>query len=269
MIRTPTTRRSRIILGVVSIVVLGLGYLWLAHAQKRRNPKDTTIPTLGQLWEGVGRMVAVHPRTEERWLVEDGKATVFRFFVGLGIGVGGAIVLGLMMGCFPTAESLLSPPLTLFAKVPGTAALAVFFVLFDAGSTAMFTAMIVFGVLPTLAISVQLAVKDVPEELLNKAYTLGASHAEVIWNVIVRQIMPKLIDAVRLQIGPAMVYLIAAEMIASDVGFGYRIRLQSRLLDMSVVYPYLAILAGFGFLMDALLRTTRQFFCPWASPTRT
>ncbi len=49
-----------------------------------------------------------------------------------------------------------------------------------------------------------------------------------------------------------MVYLIAAEMVVGDVGFGYRIRLQSKLLNMSVVYPYLAMLAAFGFGMDSL-----------------
>ena len=92
-----------------------------------------------------------------------------------------------------------------------------------------------------------LAVKEVPEELTNKAYTLGATNGEVIWNVIFPAILPKVIDLVRLSIGPAMVYLLAAELLVSDEGFGYRIRLLSRRLDMQVVYPYLVLLAGFGF----------------------
>jgi ABC-type nitrate/sulfonate/bicarbonate transport system permease component len=60
-----------------------------------------------------------------------------------------------------------------------------------------------------------------------------------------------------------MVYLIAAEMVFGDVGFGYRIRLQSKLLDMSVVYPYLALLAIFGYLMDYTLRRIELWLCPW------
>jgi NitT/TauT family transport system permease protein len=66
-----------------------------------------------------------------------------------------------------------------------------------------------------------------------------------------------------LVIGPAMVYLIAAEMVVGDVGFGYRIRLQSKLLNMSVVYPYLALLATFGFGMDYTLRWLQRKLCPW------
>ena len=60
-----------------------------------------------------------------------------------------------------------------------------------------------------------------------------------------------------------MVYLIAAEMVVGDVGFGYRIRLQSRLLNMNVVYPYLTMLAVFGLAMDYSLRLTQRLSCPW------
>jgi ABC-type nitrate/sulfonate/bicarbonate transport system permease component len=60
-----------------------------------------------------------------------------------------------------------------------------------------------------------------------------------------------------------MVYLIAAEMLFGDVGFGYRIRIQSKLLSMNVVYPYLALLAGFGFIMDYMLKVFQRKISPW------
>ena len=54
-----------------------------------------------------------------------------------------------------------------------------------------------------------------------------------------------------------------AEMVVGDVGFGYRIRLQFKLTNMNVVYPYLVILAGFGFLLDYGLRALQAKVCPW------
>ena len=99
---------------------------------------------------------------------------------------------------------------------------------------------------------------------MHKAFTLGATTPEVICCIIVRHCLPKLFDAVRLQLGPALVYIIAAEMVCGDVGFGYRIRLQSRLLNMNVVYPYLIVLAAFGFASDYGLRLLRRLMCPWA-----
>lgn len=238
------------------------GYARIAERQHETNPDDTSIPTFAQLKDGAQKIVEKNPRSGERWLLVDSIATGKRLFLGLFAGIAGAFLLGVMMGCFATFHAILAPPLGFFAKVPPTAALAVFFVLVGT-DTEMYVAMIAFGILPTLAQSIYLAIRDVPEELLYKAYTLGASHMEVVWNVIVRVITPQLIDAIRLQIGPAMVYLIAAEMVVGDVGFGYRIRLQSRLLNMNVVYPYLVILAGMGFVLDHGLRILQRKMCPW------
>ena len=114
-----------------------------------------------------------------------------------------------------------------------------------------------------MAVSIYLAMQDIPDELIDKAYTLGASHVHVVWRTMVPQVIPKIIDAIRLQIGPAFVFLIAAEMVVGDVGFGYRIRLQSRLLNMNVVYVYIVILTAAGFLMDYLLLRLQRWWCPW------
>src|SRR5690606_34151043 len=119
-----------------------------------------------------------------------------RHFSGLAIGVAASIVIGLAMGCFAHIEALLLPLLSFLAKIPPTAMLAVFFVLVGMGFE-LYVAMIAFGVFPTLAQAIYQSVKsDVPEELIYKAYTLGASHAELIWNVTFKQILPRVIEAI-------------------------------------------------------------------------
>ncbi len=267
MVRQPIAPKWRIILGIVSVIIMVMGYTYLSHKQHQANPTDTTIPSWSQLADGVEKMLEVNSRSGERWLVVDSIASVERLFLGLAWGVIGGFLLGLFMGCFQWIAALFVPPISLLAKVPPTAALAVFFVLVGT-ETPMFVAMIAFGILPVLAMSVYLSVLEFPDELLHKAYTLGASHFEVVWSTIFRLVLPKVFDAVRLQIGPALVYLIAAEMVVGDVGFGYRIRLQSRLLNMDVVYPYLVILAAFGFLVDYGLVRLQRWSCPWYEQAR-
>jgi NitT/TauT family transport system permease protein len=141
--------------------------------------------------------------------------------------------------------------------------LAVYFVLVGA-DLKLFVAMIALGIFPTLAQSIyQAAKKDVTEHAVSKAYTLGASHLEVIWDVVYKQILPRIIESVRLQVGPAMIFLIAVEWLVNEPGFGYRLRIQSRVLNMNVVYIYLIILGLFGFLIDAALSLLRRKICPW------
>lgn len=262
MIGEPIARKWHIALGIVAVALLLGLYSFLSHRQHQANPDDKTIPSWSQLSEGVQKAIEPNRRSGERWVIEDAKATASRLFWGLFWGVTGSLVLGMLMGCFAYVEAFLYPPLAFLAKIPPTALLAVFFVLAGTGE-AMYVSMIAFGVLPTLAQTVFLSVKEVPAEVRYKAYTLGASHLEVIWDVLLRHILPKLIDAVRLQVGPAMVYLIAAEMVVGDVGFGYRIRLQFKLLNMSVVYPYIVALGAFGFALDFALRKLQAKIAPW------
>ena len=82
--------------------------------------------------------------------------------------------------------------------------------------------------------------------------------------VALPQAMPRLLQAMRLALGPAWVFLISAEAIAADVGLGYRIFLVRRFLAMDVIIPYVAWIALLAVAMDlALSRGSRRLF-GWA-----
>jgi NitT/TauT family transport system permease protein len=281
VIRRPLSVRWTIALGVLSALLLLGAYAAMATWQKQRNPTDTTIPNLTQFVDGAKRVFQSRTVTTavelpdgsfddvsrtswfHSWFWIDASATWLRLAVGLGLGAGGGILLGLLMGCFTPIAALLGPPLDFLAKVPPTAMLAIFFVAVGVGFN-MYVAMIAFGVLPTLTQGVYTAArKGVPQELIDKASTLGASSAEVVFHVIAKQALPAIIEGARLCIGPAMVYLIAAEMALGDAGFGYRIRMQMRLQDMAVVYLYLVLLGFAGVALDYAFRTLLARLCPW------
>jgi NitT/TauT family transport system permease protein len=262
VIRVPLSAPWRIGLGVVAMAALVIAYTWLSYQQKLINPTDTTIPSWTQLYAGLVQVVSVDARSGDRWIVVDALATGKRFFGGLGIAVVLGVVIGVVAGCYTFVDAVVMPPVTVAAKVVPTAAMAVFFVIVGL-DLQMYLTMIVFGVAPSLLITVYLAARSVPRELIEKAYTLGASEIEVVWEVVFPIILPQILDGVRLAIGPALVYLIAAEMLVGDEGFGYRIRLLQRRLDMNVVYLYLAVLAAFGFSMDAGIKVLTRWLCPW------
>lgn len=273
LIHRPIAAYKRIALGMLSFaVILGI-YSWLSYRIHQVNPHNTTMPNARQIMAGVGKIVGSDKRAEtlrdhlvkfrDSWLWEDSLATFGRLLTGLAMGVLMSVVVGMSMGCFTSAEAFFGPPLSFFAKIPPTAMLAVYFVLFGT-EFRLFAAMIALGIFPTLAQSIyQAAKKDVTDYTIYKAYTLGASEMEVICNVIFQQILPRIIENVRLQVGPAMVFLIAAEYVVADVGFGYRLRIQSRLLNMNVVYVYLVFLGLSGFVFDWLLTWLRRKVAPW------
>jgi NitT/TauT family transport system permease protein len=140
------------------------------------------------------------------------------------------------------------------------AVLPILFIVFGLGELSK-VVLIVIGVTPFLIRDLALAIANLPPEQLVKAQTLGASTWQVAIRVVLPQIMPRLIEAVRLSIGPAFLFLISAEAIASDVGLGYRIFLLRRYLSMDVILPYVAWITLLAFMMDwALAKVARRAF---------
>ena len=241
-------------------------YCYISHQQTLNNPSQTIVPGLGGFVSGWHRIteptgLASNPKPPMLWI--DMTATYWRLFLGLTTGVIASVLIGIAMGAYRWIEAPLSPIISFLSKIPPTAMMPIYFILVGTDQR-MFTAMVALGVFFTMAQSIYQAVqKDVSDDVINKAYTLGASDFEVLYEVIWKQIFPRVIENIRLQIGPAMIFLLAAEMIVGDQGMGYRIRMESRILNLSVVYIYLAILGFTGLIFEWVLILLRRKVCPW------
>ncbi|MEO0761748.1 MAG: ABC transporter permease subunit, partial [Pseudomonadota bacterium] len=129
-------------------------------------------------------------------------------------------------------------------------------------------ALIVIGITPIMVRDLAQRVAEIPAELVVKAQTLGASSAAIALRVVLPQVMPRLIQSVRLALGPAWLFLIAAEAIASTEGLGYRIFLVRRYLAMDVILPYVVWITLIAFLIDQGLRLLARRAYPWAGEAR-
>jgi NitT/TauT family transport system permease protein len=177
-------------------------------------------------------------------------------------------VLGIMIGLLPIMSATFGPVVAVASMVPPLALLPILFIIMGLGDAAKI-ALIVIGTTLKLVRDVALRVGDLPREQLIKAQTLGASTWQIGTRVVLPQMLPRLIDAVRLEIGPAWLFLIAAEAIAADSGLGYRIFLVRRYLAMDVIIPYVIWITLLAFLMDLALRILQRKAFPWFAGART
>jgi NitT/TauT family transport system permease protein len=266
MIRRPIPIWLFYLLSVVGVGVAIVFYSGLSVRQTRINPDQNIFPgvkAFGTGFQEIFKARGGESNPKPSWINVDLRATYWRLFLGLITGVALSILVGIAMGVYPATEALFNPLITFFAKIPATAMLGVYMVLFGL-NIEMYVAMIALGIFFTMAQAIYQAVKkDVAADHIDKAYTLGASETEVIVEVIWPQILPRVIENLRLQLGPAMVFLIAAEWAFASEGFGYTIRQQSKLQNMHVVFIYLAILGFSGLFFDWLLLKLRRRACPW------
>lgn len=254
------------LLAIGGVAVLLGAYEMVSVRQTRINELQTTIPSFEKLREGliqIFRPQGLPENLKPAMFWVDMRATLWRLVIGMSFGVAASVLVGVLMGAYRWIEAPLGPIVMFLSKIPPTAMMPIYFALVGTDQK-MFTSMVALGIFFSMTQSIYQAVRqDVSDEAINKAYTLGASELEIIYEVIWKQILPKIIDSIRLQIGPAMVFLLAAEMVVGNAGLGYQIRMQSRILNMSIVYVYLAILAFVGLIAEWCLATLRRKLCPW------
>ena len=157
------------------------------------------------------------------------------------------------LGLSRRLKEIFGPFLTFMALVPPLSILPILFITLGVEEFSKIT-LIFIGVYPVIARDIMLATDQIPRESLIKAITLGASRVALTYRIVLPQAVPRLIDAVRLAMGAAWLFLIAAEAIASTEGLGYRIFLVRRYLAMDVILPYVAWITFLGFASDWLLR---------------
>jgi NitT/TauT family transport system permease protein len=257
-------RGSRLVLALVPFFIIAFVYVVGSAERRADNPDDKLLPPVSEMATTVHRLAFVPDRRSgEIVLWSDTGASLRRLGLGLGIATALGLVFGLSIGLLPIVGASLSTLIAVLSMIPPMAVLPILFIVFGLGELSK-VVLIVFGVAPFLIRDLTLAVGNLPAEQLVKAQTLGASTWQLAIRVVLPQVMPRLIESLRLSLGPAFLFLISAEAIAADVGLGYRIFLVRRYLAMDVILPYVAWITLLAYLMDyALAQFARRVF-PWA-----
>lgn len=218
LINRQPARTSRLLLALLPFALLLLCYLLSSQARLEINPQDKLLPGLGSIVEAIQRL-AFEPskRSGEILLLTDTLTSLRLLLIGVGSSALLALVLGLGTGAIPLLRAPLSPLVTALSLIPPMAILPILFISFGLGDLAK-VMLIVIGITPMLIRDLQLKTLSLPAEQLVKAQTLGGSSWQIMLRVMLPQVLPRLIEAVRLTLGSAWLFLIAAEAIAATAG---------------------------------------------------
>ncbi len=256
-------RALKLGLGLLPFFIILLIYLWASDLRLTENADDKLMPSFQSFGEAIQRMAfAPDRRTGEYLLWNDTLASLQRLGLGIAVSAILGLSLGLLNGAVPLVRANLSPLITILSLIPPMAVLPILFIVFGLGELSK-VVLIVIGITPFIIRDLQAKALELPAEQLIKAQTLGASTWLMMLRVMLPQILPRLIEAVRLSLGPAWLFLIAAEAIAAESGLGYRIFLMRRYLAMDVILPYVAWITLLAFLTDWLLRRLSLRAFPW------
>ncbi|MBS1300935.1 ABC transporter permease subunit [Loktanella sp. SALINAS62] len=257
-------RPAVVTLALLPFIAALIVYAVASDIRLTANPADRLLPAPGTVLTTAGQLLSEPDRRSGDILFwQDTWASLQRLLLGVGISATIGLIFGLLIGLIPVARALLAQFVAVVSMIPPLALLPILFIVFGLGELSK-VVLIVIGTLPFLIRDLSQRVLEVPQELVVKAQTLGASTWVIAIRVVLPQMMPRLIQAVRLSLGPAWLFLIAAEAIAADAGLGYRIFLVRRYLAMDVILTYVIWITLLAFVMDWGLRTLSRKAFPWA-----
>ncbi len=160
-------------------------------------------------------------------------------------------------------ESLFSPLVGPVRYMPVAAFIPLIILWVGLGEDAKIL-IIFLGIVFYNAIMIADAVKFIPGELLNVAYTLGATRRDVLFRVILPAVFPSVLDTLRVNIAGAWNFLVISELIAAENGLGFKIVQAQRFLQTDKVLFSIAVIGLIGWAIDWAFKLLSKILTPWA-----
>ncbi|BFM49533.1 ABC transporter permease subunit [Marinomonas sp. THO17] len=258
-----------IFLAILPFVLVIGSYMYFSDIRLAENPNDKLLPSLSTMAETVNRMAFEEDRrTGDYLMVKDTLASLGRIAAGVGLATFVALILGLNMGLYRGMSAVLNPFVNFIAMIPPLSILPILLITFGVGELGKIM-LIFIGTVLIMTRDIALYTRKIPIEMIIKGQTLGANPLAITYRIIMPQVMPRLLDSLRLSLGGAWLFLIAAEAIAASEGLGYRIFLSRRYMAMDVIIPYVFWITFLGFMFDYMLQRSVNYFYPWYSRYKT
>jgi NitT/TauT family transport system permease protein len=251
------------LLGLLPFIILCFVYVGASQQRLAENPNDKLLPDVSSMVTAMDRLAFEPSKRSGKYVFwQDTMSSLQRLAMGVGISALIGLVIGLANGSIPLVRANLSPLVMAISLIPPMAILPILFIIFGLGEVSK-VVLIIIGIAPFITRDMQARTLEIPAEQIIKAQTLTANSWQILLRVLLPQILPRLLDTVRLSLGAAWIFLIAAEAIAATDGLGYRIFLVRRYLSMDVILPYVLWITLLAFFIDWLLRFTSVRLFPW------
>jgi NitT/TauT family transport system permease protein len=201
-------------------------------------------------------------------LVENAQASVTVILLGWALAALLAVPFGILMGTFKFFEALFEPIVDFVRYLPVSAMIPLLILYIGLGIEEK-VAVIFIGTFFQLILLVADIATHVSKDLLDSAYTLGASRWRVLIVVLIPATLPGVMDALRITLGWAWTYLIVAELVAADRGLGIMILESQRGLRTDKIFVGLVTIGWLGFISDFVFKWLHRRLLPWSPRIRT
>lgn len=198
----------------------------------------------------------------EKELLQAVAVSGLRIAKAIGLSLSVALPLGILMGSFEAINRLFDPIVAPMRYLPITAFIPLLILWFGIDETQK-VAFLFLGTVVYLLPAVVDSIRLVPEELVQTAFTLGATKAQVIRTVLIPAALPQIFDGFRVMNAIAWTYIILAEIVNPQSGVGYILRLAEQHLKPEWSFAGILVVGIIGIMTDLLIRSLNRLLFGW------
>ena len=189
-------------------------------------------------------------------------ASLYRILAGFLIGSLVGLAVGLVTGTSALMDKIGTPIVNAIYPIPKIALLPLFILWLGIGELSKVT-IIALGVFFPVAMNTYSGVKNVDTLLLKVAASFNASWWMTMKSVVLPNALPMIFAGLRLAAGTSLLLLVAAEMIAAQVGIGALILHYGDLMITDRLMAGVIVLSLLGLVFNLILQFLERKAIPW------
>ncbi|MET3509051.1 ABC transporter permease [Plantibacter flavus] len=238
------SHRIVVVLGgfIVPVVILGAWQLVTALGLV----PASQLPAPAEVW------AAGVDLAQRGWLQQDVAISVQRVLIGFLIGAVLGLVLGAVVGLSRLGDILLSKTFAAIRAVPSLAWVPLLILWLKIGEESKIT-LIAIGAFFPVYTTVSAALRHVDKHLVEAGRAFGLNGVALFRTVQLPAVTPSVVSGLRLALAQSWLFLVAAELIASSMGLGFRLVDSQNNGRVDRIFFVIIVLALLGAITDALV----------------
>lgn len=247
-----------VLLGLV-IPVLVVIFWW--YATNYGNTPESILPKISTVGKTIGAMWTAGSLQED--LIISLQRVVEGYLISAVLG----IVLGTIMGMSETVRKIFQPTVTTIRQIPIMAWIPLLILWCGIGEASKIVIIVIASFFPIMVNTLS-GISQTPLEYVEVAKLYKISKWKTFIRVYLPHALPHIQTGLKLGLGVSWMAVVAAELIASTSGIGYRMSYARTLMQSDVVIICMIVIGIIGILMDKLLTIIFTALTPWERKRR-
>ena len=251
-------RLKTVLLGLIIPATIII-FWW--YATNFSNTPESILPKISTVGKTTKQMLA------SGLLQSDLFISIRRVVEGYVISAVLGIFLGTIMGMSETVRKIFQPTVTTVRQIPIMAWIPLLILWCGIGEGSKIVVIVIASFFPVMVNTLS-GIGGTPLEYIEVARLYKLSRTKTFLRVYLPHALPHIQTGLKLGLGVSWMAVVAAELIASTSGIGYRMSYARTLMQSDVVIICMLVIGIIGILMDKLLTIIFTALTPWERKRR-